>query len=201
MTRKMIWTLLLIMSILIPTAAFSGNVALNAPVALNGTFFTGGWGAGQTVSAQTVVDGTFLAKSQQWDQGAVWWDSTAQGGQYLTIDLGAKYRIESFIVQADDNDIYKLFYWNGSDWTLAWDIAATGGWGMQTRPDVNNNTVPYVLGAPIETSMLKFMGSGGDALYAVSEIQAFGTAVPEPGTMLLLGLGLLGLAGARRARS
>jgi hypothetical protein len=72
---------------------------------------------------------------------------------------------------------------------------------MQTRPDVNNNTVPYVLGAPIETSMLKFMGSGGDALYAVSEIQAFGTAVPEPGTMLLLGLGLLGLAGARRARS
>lgn len=58
------------------TNAVPRNVALNGTVSLNGaSFFTGGWGGGLTVSADTTVDGVFLLRGTQWDQGAVWWDS------------------------------------------------------------------------------------------------------------------------------
>lgn len=64
------------------------------------------------------------------------------------------------------------------------------------------------LGSSIVTSMLRFEGvySEGqvfsDNWFAVSEIQAYGpsTAVPEPATMLLLGSGLIGLAGYGRKK-
>ena len=49
----------------------------------------------------------------------------------------------------------------------------------------------------INTDRLRFYGTGGDNLFAVSEIQAY--RVPAPGTLALLGLGLAGL-GALRCR-
>ncbi len=85
------------------------NVALNADVQLEGApFFTNGWGGGWLVSESTVVDGIFLPRSRQWDHGAVWWDSHDLQDRSVTIDLGNAYIIESFIVQADDNDAYNL---------------------------------------------------------------------------------------------
>jgi hypothetical protein len=45
------------------------NVALNANVTLNGgSFFTGGWG-GLVVNPNTIVDGVFVPRGTQWDQG------------------------------------------------------------------------------------------------------------------------------------
>ncbi|UCF86038.1 MAG: hypothetical protein JSV50_10510, partial [Desulfobacteraceae bacterium] len=52
------------------------NVALNSNVSLNGgPFLTGGWGGGMIVDPATIVDGIFLPRNTQWDQGALWWDS------------------------------------------------------------------------------------------------------------------------------
>lgn len=187
------------------------NVALGANVTLNGTFFTGGWGAGlppdQQARADTLVDGIFLDTGHQWDQDTVWWDINA-GGRTNTIEinLGGWYSIDSFIVQVDDNDAYVLDYWNGSAWELAWDIPnydnVPPGWGMLTRPNVNDNTERYMLGSAITTDMLRLRGNpnSSDGLYAVSEVQAFGVAVPEPTTLLLFGssLVLIGLARNRK---
>jgi len=169
------------------------NVALDKPVTLNGVFFTGGWGGGSTVSADTVVDDIFFSRGHQWDLGPVWWDSTGDNtGQSIVIDLEGVYVIESFIVQADDNDAYKLYYWDieSSDWVLAWDVPnydITGdppvdNWGMQTRPNPDDDNERYVLASTITTSALKIEGNTSDSAdnyFSVSEVQAFGSPVLE----------------------
>ena len=161
------------------------NVALGKPVTLNGaSFFTGGWG-GLIVSADTIVDGTFFARNHQWDQGPVWWDSNDDEDRWIEIDLQGTYVIESLIVQADDNDAYKLYYWDigSSSWQLLWDVPNydvvpdPDNLGMQTRPNPDDDTVRYTLASHIVTNALKFEGDladTGDKLFSVSEIQAYG---------------------------
>ena len=87
------------------------NVALDAKVTLHGgSFFTDGWGGGKIVDKHTIVDGVFLPRGKQWDQDAVWWDCHDGVNRYIKIDLGGVYEIYGFIVQADDNDAYNLYY-------------------------------------------------------------------------------------------
>lgn len=192
---------LLTISLILPGVSRADtNLALNKAVSLDGTFFFGGWGGGAVVSPATLVDGVFLPRATQWDQGAVWWDSSF-GPQAIIIDLDKPVTVTGLIVQADDNDSYRVSYWD-SGWHVAWEIPAVGGYGMQTRPNVNDNSVPYSLPVPIVTNLLKFEATGGDGYYSVSEIQAFGTAAPLPGSLLLLGSGLLALGALRqRGRS
>jgi hypothetical protein len=162
------------------------NVALNVDVALKGApFFEGGRGGGQIVSKDTIVDGKFLPRSQQWDQGAVWWDSRDGEDRYIEISLDDEYTIDSLIIQADDNDAYKLYYWdlNNNSWRLAWDVPNYNafGYGMQTRPNPDDDNERYFLSNLITTDALLFRGNidDGDRLFSVSEIQAFSGAVND----------------------
>jgi hypothetical protein len=160
------------------------NVALNADVTLHGgPFFVGRWAGGLIVSDNTLVDGVFLPRSAQWDQGSVWWDSSDNVDRYITLNLGQAYTIESFIVQADDNDAYLIYYWDmkNSSWELAWHVPNYDMYlgpstiGMQTRPNPSDNSMRYVLPQKIVTDKLMLKGEivNGDQRFSVSEIQAY----------------------------
>ena len=159
------------------------------------------WGPGSSLAAQSsIVDDAFVPEQQQWNTGSWWWDedpSVNASAVVTTIHLSQLYTIDSFTVQADNNDTYRLEYWDGSAFQLAWNIPAIAGFGLMTR---TSGPLPS-----FSTDLLRFTATGGDNYYSVSEIQADGfataDAVPEPATILLLGSGLVGVARRYRKRA
>jgi hypothetical protein len=148
------------------------------------------WGPGSTPSdLEAPVDGAFAPENQQWNNGSFWWDEDATinaAPVHYTIVLDGLFTLNRFLVQADDNDSYLLEWWDGAAWQTAFNIAAVNTFGLVTRDS-------GVIGA-ITTDRLRFSATGGDAYYAVAEIQAF--AVPEPATwgLMLAGFGVAGAA-------
>ncbi|MFP4033599.1 MAG: PEP-CTERM sorting domain-containing protein [Desulfococcaceae bacterium] len=179
------------------------NVAQGATVTLSGEFFTEyvDWRTdypdGSPASPSlidSVVDGVFLSENTQWDQDTLWWDEWGRDPAAIHIDLGAKFWIERLLLQADNNDAYEVAYFDdGSpEWVR---FNPLDGWGMMIRPEA-------LLPDPVVTRHLTLRAAGGDNHFSISEFQAFGgpigdLAVPEPGTILLLALGIGGLIGLR----
>lgn len=183
----------------------STNVVRNATVELQGaSFFEGGWENGQEVDAQTMVDGIFLPTGQPWNQGAVWWDGRDKQERSITIYLDTYYFIEAFSVQADDNDGYILSYLDPDTglWKNAWNVPNYDTFpnpdasGLQTRPNPTDTTQRFRIAMPIITHALRIEGdpNNSDGIFAVSEVQAFGTLAAEmriePETLDLNGTGV-----------
>ena len=154
-----------------------------------------GWSGGSTASDKLApITGAVQPEATQWNHGSFWWDASVSTVSW-TVTLDKSYALTGFSIQADDNDTYLLQYWNGSTWADAVDVGTYGAYGLVTRPT-------YSLATPITTHELRFTATGGDGLYALGHIEAYGSVVPEPSTwvMMLAGFAGLGFAGFRAAR-
>ena len=159
------------------------NVALNKPVTLNGSYpayeYPGGNLCGVTppqAAAATLVDGLFFPENTCYQSGSVYWHAP---GNSVDVALGGTFLLNSAIVQADNNDTYTLQYRDTAgayhDW---WNLPAAGTFGLVTRPGGANQTQRQNLASVLATGLrLLAPTSSGDGEYAVSEIQAFGSAI------------------------
>lgn len=163
------------------------------PVTLHGTFGVlragSAWPPGVLGSTSSIVDSVFLPEGTTWNQGSVWWDDdpTVQTDPaYIQIDLVGLYRIDAIRIQADNNDQYAIQYRTaGGIWIEPGSFSDVTEPGLITRG-------PFGVG-PWEATAVRIYGFGGDSYHAVSEFQASGTAIPEPGTAVLAALPLVGI--------
>lgn len=194
-----------------PVLAIPMNVALGKPVSLFGTFgnSTAGtpivWADPAPGPAALVTDGVFNPAQSNWQVDSVWWhEYDTLPPRSIEIDLLGHFVIEGAIVQADNNETYLLEYLDLADmWQPLWTVPAIFTTGVETRPNPLDNSEIFNF-APVTAKALRIAaGVGGDRYYAVTEVQVFGTAVPEPMSLSLALLGLAGLGvvrgrGARR---
>ncbi|WP_235902938.1 PEPxxWA-CTERM sorting domain-containing protein [Sandarakinorhabdus oryzae] len=153
------------------------------------------WVPNSTPSNATApVDGTPQPEQTQWNNGSFWWDEgapEATAPMFWELQLNKKYAINQLLVQADNNDTYRVDYWNGSAWAPIFNVGAVAGFGLMTRDSG--------VFAPIFTDRFRFQATGGDLYYSLGQFQAIGT-VPEPASwaMLIAGFSLVGAASRRR---
>jgi hypothetical protein len=177
------------------SAAYPG-VAIARVTLEGGPFFTRATndpdirrGRGLVTPAETVVDGVFLDRFQQWDEGAVWWETPPGApvdSQWIRVALDGPWTLDGAIVQADNNDAYRLAYRDmvTGDWATLITVPPEYSFGMVTRPDQYDDTARLDFYRTVTTDALRFEASEGDGMYSVSEIQVFGTraeaSTPSP---------------------
>ena len=192
------------LALAVPAAAVPINVTLGKTVTVTGT--TGvispvGLGAGfgnastyPPASLASLVDGIYVAEGTYWQSGTVWWDerNTGSFNNIVEIDLMGLFLIDFLSIQADNNDNYGIFVRDRDGiWSGLATATACCGPGMRERAGGF---------APFEATAFRIDASGGDAFYSLSEFRAMGEEVPEPGSLLLLSLGHVGLGFYRRKR-
>lgn len=182
-------------------AALPNNVVLGKTVTVTGSVgvispagLLAGWGDGvlfPPASLSSVVDGVYLSEGTYWQTDTVWWDEQNAGSlnAILEIDLEGLFLIDFLSIQADNNDEYLISYRDQFGvWINYGYFQAFGGPGVRERAGSIGSFV---------AEAIRIDARAGDGYYAVSEFQASGRQVPEPGSILLLGAALAGLGFSR----
>jgi PEP-CTERM motif len=172
-------------------------ISLNDPVKLHGSFptFNAVCGPDAQPAASTIDNGVFQPEETCYQKGIHWEGSTTGDTTHsISISFGGTFAIDGAIVQADDNDTYQLDYL-GTDHLYHpwWSIPEISSFGLVTRPNGNETTIMTL--PTVDALGVEIFATGGDGLYAVSQVEVFGnpSPVPEPRTIGLLGAGLAGL--------
>lgn len=154
-------------------------------------------GTASLAPLSSIIDGVFLPEGTVWNAGTVYWDqddSVNEEPVSITFTLDQDYTFHRFVLQADNNDTYRIQYWTGVSWSNVWTASVVANHpGLQTRTSDELDS--------ITTSRLRITGGTGDNYFSVSEFQGFGVAAaPEPGAWALMILGFGGAGAALRRR-
>jgi len=167
-----------------------------------------------STSDDVITDGVFVPEDTAYNQttstAKQWGTTNGQNDDgtntdtIFRVDLQGEFTIDSAIVQADDNDSYLLQYHdlNTDTYQTLWNVPSVSvGLGLRTRPNADQTTQMPV--GPVITDAIELSaGATGDAGFAVTELQVFGTPVPEPAsaTLVLASLAIVSLRPRRRSR-
>ncbi len=149
-----------------------------------------------------ISDGVIPGEATLWNANTnVWW--TDSFAPTFTLDFGELYNLNDVLVSADNNDSYKITW---SDdlvlWSNLFTINSSYGevrWGMDTF-STNNLHGEYIAAIDFSTVQARYIrikAISGDFGLSIGEFQAFGTKVPEPSTLAIFALGMIGLASRR----
>lgn len=166
-------------------------------------------------SLLSISDGIIPVEKTRWSDSKynVYWTDYES---IFTIDFGQLYAVDDIVVSVDNNDNYEIQYSaDGNNWISALFISAANGdiWsGMETFSTISGDAgyeASFDFADSFEAQYLKIYAvstdkygvASKDNLNSVGELQAFGTVVvPEPGTMMLFGVGIAGIAGLIRRK-
>ncbi len=160
-------------------------------------------GNGSYNNLPVISDGVFPSEWTHWQTNTTWWVGTSPS---FTFDYGQSYIINDIVLSVDNNDTYRVQYSsNNTDWTVLFDLNSSIGevnWGMDTMATLSGHSEYQwqIDFSSVTAQYLRISAIGGDRYYSVGEFQVDGTPVPEPATMLLFGLGIIGLAGVGRKK-
>ncbi|WP_436715883.1 PEP-CTERM sorting domain-containing protein [Roseiconus lacunae] len=192
--------------LLVPASLCHAEIISSASVSSQGSFFN---------SAELVSDGMVPSESTRWtnDSNAYWLNQEGSEGVVFTIDYGQVFLLENVLLSVDNNDAYQLEYSvDNMDFVSFSNIqivdgnilpTSSGGTGGMDVMSSNSSNAEYIANldfSPVQMRYLRLYAIEGDTAYSVGEIQAFGTAVPEPNSFFALCALLVPAAMLRRRR-
>lgn len=126
--------------------------------------------------AALLIDGALVAAETEWqDPAGVWWEDP---GVYFIVDLGKKCRVSDIVLQADNNDDYRIEYsLDGTGYKLLLQVTDPMG-EVGTGFDIfstDAGTPGYIkaldFAKPVEARFLRISAKGGDNMFAITEIE------------------------------